>query len=102
TYIDDTPVGASSAQLETARHALDLLPYDFERIEVLEGPQGTLYGANAMGGLLKYVTRKPDLDNVTVRVGTDFKENSNASAAGWNARGAINLPVAEGRAALRV
>ena len=38
TYIDDTPVGTSSAQLPTTRRALDLLPYDLERVEVLEGP----------------------------------------------------------------
>jgi len=102
TYIDDTPVGTSSDQLPTARRALDLLPYDFERIEVLEGPQGTLYGANAMGGLVKYVTRKPDLDRATARVGVDFKENDNATAAGWNARGSMNLPIVTGKAALRV
>lgn len=40
---------------------LDLLPYDVGRVEVLRGPQGTLYGAGAMGGLLKYVTRDPDV-----------------------------------------
>ena len=102
TYIDDTPIGASSSQVPTTRRALDLLPYDFERIEVLEGPQGTLYGANAMGGLVKFVTRKPDLDRVTARTGVDFKENDHASAAGWNARGSINLPIVTGKAALRV
>jgi iron complex outermembrane receptor protein len=102
TYIDDTPVGASSAMPDPARRALDLLPYDFERIEVLEGPQGTLYGANAMGGLLKYVTRKPNLDRVTAQIGADFKENGTASAGGWNAHGSINLPIAAGTAGLRV
>jgi len=100
-YIDDTPVGASSAFLQTSRHALDLPPYDFERLEVLEGPQGTLYGANTMGGLIKYVTRKPDLNNVTARVGVDFRENGDASQAGWSAHNSVNLPIATGRAAVR-
>ena len=100
-YIDDTPVGASSAFLQTSRHALDLPPYDFEQFEVLEGPQGTLYGANNMGGLIKYVTRKPDLNNVTARVGVDFRENGDASQAGWSVHNSVNLPIATGRAALR-
>jgi len=101
TYIDDTPVGASSAQLPTTRRALDLLPYDFERIEVVEGPQGTLYGANTMGGLLKYVTRKPDLESVSARVGVDLLGNGNASAVGWSLRNSVNLPLRRGRSALR-
>ena len=87
TYIDDSPVGASYPQLSSTRRALDLQPYDVDRIEVLEGPQGTLYGANTMGGLLKYVTRRPELDATTVRVGGDFKENGDAAGVGWNAHG---------------
>ena len=102
TYIDDTPVGGSSDVQPTTRRALELLPYDFERIEVLEGPQGTLYGANAMGGLVKYVTLKPDPESVSARVGADFKENDNASEAGWNARGSLNLPIAADKAAIRL
>lgn len=102
TYIDDTPISASSAQQPTMRRALDLLPYDFERVEVLKGPQGTLYGANAMGGLIKYVTVAPDLRNVTARIGVDLKENDNASEAGWNARASLNMPIAADKAALRV
>jgi outer membrane receptor protein involved in Fe transport len=99
TYIDDTPVGSSFAWLQTSNHALDLLPYDFERIEVLNGPQGTLYGANTMGGLLKYVTRQPDLDNVTGRVGAGLKENQDGSEFGWNGRASVNVPIVVGKAA---
>ncbi len=102
TYIDDTPVGASSAPQVSIRHALDLLPYDLERIEVLEGPQGTLYGANTMGGLVKYVTREPDLEGFAGWVGADLDENAHASAVGWNAHGALNVPIVTGKAAVRV
>lgn len=102
TYINDTPVGGSSAWQPAARFALDLLPYDLERLEVLEGPQGTLYGANTMGGLLKYVMRKPDLDDAVVRVGADLNENGNLSATGGDVRGSVNLPIVPGRAALRL
>lgn len=101
TYIDNSPVGASYPQVSSVRRALDLQPYDIERVEVLEGPQGTLYGANTMGGLLKYVMHRPELDVTTVRVGADFKENTTASAAGWSGHGSLNLPIVSGQSALR-
>ena len=50
-YVDDVPVGSSSIYAGGGSGGIDLLPYDVERIEVLEGPQGTLYGASALGGL---------------------------------------------------
>ena len=62
TYLDDAPVGSSSLYARSAVFALDLLPYDIQRIEILRGPQGTLYGASSIGGLLKYVTVTPSLD----------------------------------------
>ncbi len=102
TYIDDTPVSSSSDQQPTMRRALDLLPYDFERVEVLEGPQGTLYGANAMGGLVKYITRKPDLESLSALIGADWKENEVGSEAGWSARGNLNAPIVPGKVAVRV
>src|SRR5690606_21577458 len=72
TYIDDQPTGASAGGFGGARggtYTLDLMPYDVAEIEVLRGPQGTLYGANAMGGILKYSLKRPDLARTEFQVG---------------------------------
>ena len=82
TYIDDAPVGSSSAYGGGVAFQLDLLPYDVQRLEVLRGPQGTLYGASSMGGLLKYVLTTPSLDEFHVNVGGDVFGMSNAGEVG--------------------
>ena len=60
TYIDEVSVGSSTAYAAGSTTALDMALLDLNHIELLRGPQGTLYGAGAMGGLLKYVTNEPD------------------------------------------
>src|SRR5882724_2004715 len=60
-YIDESPFGSSSALLNGAILSGDFDTWDLQRIEVLRGPQGTLYGANSEGGLLKFVTTAPVL-----------------------------------------
>jgi len=89
-YIDDTPVGSVNLKL-----------FDIDRIEVLKGPQGTLYGARAMGGLIKVVTRKADPSKFEATGGIEL---SNTKGGGFNYRGdaAINLPVVADQLALRV
>ena len=65
-YVDDVYLNRTfGAMLEL---------YDVERIEILKGPQGHLYGRNTIGGAIKYVTRKPDNEtrgSVSVKTGTD-------------------------------
>ena len=92
--IDDVPFG-SSTSLGGGFVAPDIDPSDLSRIEVLRGPQGTLYGVSSMGGLLKYVTIDPSFDAVSGRlqVGTDTIYN--AANLGYSLRGSINLPVTD-------
>jgi outer membrane receptor protein involved in Fe transport len=92
-YVDDVPVGSSSIYAGGGSSGIDLLPYDVERIEVLEGPQGTLYGASALGGLLKYVTRDPDLQRTQFRVGLDASGVYNGTKVGYGGRASINAPL---------
>lgn len=100
TYIDETPFGSSTALVNGAALALDFDPFDIERIEVLRGPQGTLYGANAMAGLIKFVTRDPDFEDFELRVrGTG--ESTEDGEESWAMRASANIPLG-GQAGLRV
>ena len=70
--------------------------FDLERVEVLRGPQGTLYGRNATGGAVNAIAAKPSLDGIEGRVSADFGDYS---ALVFN--GAINFPLGE-KAAVRI
>ena len=72
TYVDETPIGSNNLYQQATLYTLDLLPYDVDRVEVLRGPQGTLYGAGAMGGLIKYVDEE---------AGPDARPNSASASA---------------------
>jgi outer membrane receptor protein involved in Fe transport len=92
SYIDDTPIGSTSFHNRGSLYSLDLLPYDVQQIEVLEGPQGTLYGANALGGIVRYVTTQPSLTTFGARVGGDV-ESIDGGGVGGGARAMINAPL---------
>lgn len=95
TYIDETPLGSSNNFARATVFALDLMPYDIERVEVLRGPQGTLYGAGAMGGLLKYVMRDPSTEALEFRAGIEGFDISGADDLGWGARAGVNVPLSD-------
>lgn len=66
-YLDETPFGSSSGLANGAILAGDFDTFDLARVEVLRGPQGALYGASSLGGLVKFVTNAPDLDGFALR-----------------------------------
>lgn len=100
TYVDDAPVGSSSLYARASAFALDLLPYDIERIEVLRGPQGTLYGASSIGGLLKYVTVTPSVTDFSGKAGGEVFGIRHAGEAGYAGQAMVNVPLVTDRLGL--
>jgi iron complex outermembrane receptor protein len=99
-YVDDVPYGSSTAFANGAQLGLDVGLFDLDRIEVLRGPQGTLYGASALGGVVKYVSKRPD----AATFGVDSQLGVSDTASGgvsYNVSAAANLPVITERVAVR-
>ncbi len=92
-YLDD-----QSGQLPGRN--LDVYAADIERIEVLEGPQGTLFGAGAQAGVLRYITNKPKLDVTegSVNAGYAYTSGGNPSS---NVDATLNLPLIPDTLAVR-
>ncbi|MEG3176214.1 TonB-dependent receptor [Sphingomonas sp. RB3P16] len=92
-YLDDTPI---SVQGQTP----DLKVYDLDRVEILRGPQGTLFGAGSMAGTIRFVTAKPNLTKAfgTAEAGVATTDHG---AASYNLRGMLNLPLVSDTLAVR-
>jgi len=98
-YVDEAPVGSVNAYTGGSAITPDLDPSDLAQIEVLKGPQGTLYGAGAVGGLLKFATSQPDFDRVEGRASAGVTTVKGGDV-GYSARGMINIPLAPGQLVL--
>ena len=92
-YVDEQPV-------TTIRGAIDLHPYDIQRVEALAGPQGTLYGASSQAGTIRIITNKPDASGFAAGYGLELNSISDGGT-GHVAEGFINLPMGE-NAAIRL
>lgn len=99
-YVGEAPIGSVNAYSGGSNTTLDLDPSDLAQIEVLKGPQGTLYGANAMGGLVKYVTADPDYNDITGRASASVS-TVEKGGTGYGFRGAINVPIVTDTIAIR-
>ncbi len=80
---------------------LDMYAADLERIEVLTGPQGTLFGAGAQAGVLRYITNKPVFDETSVQLKAGYSSTSGGDD-GYNFEAVLNMPLAEDKLALRL
>ena len=95
-YLDSVPFGLVRSAVEP-----DANTYDLNRIEVLRGPQGTLYGASALNGVVRVLTNDADLNDFDFKGRTGL---SSTESGGGNWRGdmAVNLPIVEGKLAARL
>ncbi len=93
-YLDDTPFGSSTSQTNGATLAGDFDTFDVERLEVLRGPQGTLYGANSLGGVVKYVTVAPKLGEWQAR-GQAGIETVKGGDLGYSGNAVLNVPIGD-------
>ncbi len=100
TYVDETPFGSSTSLVNAGVLALDLDPFDVQRIEVLRGPQGTLYGASTLGGIIKFVTTAPSPDAFEARARASAEQTQDGDPS-YALRAVMNAPLGD-RAALRV
>ena len=83
TYVGETPV------------YYNLRLTDIDRVEVLRGPQGTLYGAGSLGGTLRIMPNKPDADDVALRLNTSVSSTQDADDPNYNYDAMVNVPLGE-------
>ncbi|MFQ3179164.1 MAG: iron complex outermembrane receptor protein [Pseudoalteromonas tetraodonis] len=89
TYINEIPV------------SVDMRLVDVERVEVLIGPQGTLYGAGTLGGAIRYMLKEPELDFISGEVFGDVFQTQESDLVGGEAGFIFNLPLIEDKLAVR-
>jgi len=95
-YLDEVSVNSDATQ-----RTLDVPLLDIQRVEVLRGPQGTLYGAGSIGGTIRFVSNSPDLDEVGGSLGVGFSSIDDGSN-GNEINGVVNLPLIEDKLAIRI
>ena len=83
TYVGDTPLYAN------------FLLKDIERVEVLRGPQGTLYGSGSLGGNVRYVMAQPKLGELSGSIGGSVSKVDGADSEGWAGDMTLNLPIGD-------
>jgi iron complex outermembrane recepter protein len=100
-YLDDVPFTASGSLSLGSFVIPDVDLADIQSVEVLKGPQGTLYGASSLGGLVRIQTKRPDLSGFSGSAsltGTTIDDGSD----GYGVRASVNLPLMQDRLALRL
>ena len=83
TYVNETPL------------YVNLRLTDIERVEVLRGPQGTLYGSGSMGGTMRFIQAKPSMEGFESEVSADISQTKNGDGINHSAEAMFNIPVSD-------
>ena len=94
-YLDSVPFGFVRQGFVPDSNA-----YDLERVEILRGPQGTLYGVSALNGVVRVLTAEPDLDTFALKMRA-LGSSTRTGGEGYRGDGAINVPLVSGKLAVR-
>lgn len=94
-YLDSIPFGLVKSAI-----APDSAAYDLSRVEVLRGPQGTLYGANALNGVVRVLTADADLNQFELKARTSGSDTKDGGAS-YRVDSALNVPIVEGKLGAR-
>ncbi|NIB44649.1 TonB-dependent receptor [Pseudomaricurvus alkylphenolicus] len=95
-YLDDLPYTEIDGNITP-----DLNPYDLNRVEVLRGPQGTLFGAGSQGGVVRVITQDPVMNEFSGKVSAGYSSTKGADDS-HKIQGAINIPLIDDKLAMRV
>lgn len=87
-YIDDVPVVSDPVA------SPDIKTFDIERVEVLRGPQGTLFGESALGGVIRILSKQPNLSKFEARTEVTYL-STEIGDPGYNFDGVVNIPIVE-------
>jgi outer membrane receptor protein involved in Fe transport len=93
-YVADVPFGSSSGLANGAVLSGDFDTFDLARVEVLRGPQGTLYGASSLGGVMKYVPNPANMAKFEAKLQGSVESVKDADP-GYALTGAINMPLGD-------
>jgi len=85
TTLNDFPIGEGME---------NIMLVDMDRVEVLKGPQGTLYGKSSMGGTIRYITKKPNTDSLTAGIET-MVSSTELGGLNYGLEGHVNLPITD-------
>ncbi len=99
-YFGETLV--SGENIAVSSGSGDLRMVDVDRVEVLKGPQGTLYGADSMGGIVRILPNRPNLEQFEAEVGAQYSNTSEYGNNNYQMQGILNVPLVEDQLALRV
>jgi iron complex outermembrane recepter protein len=100
-YLDEVPLSAPASE-QLGKVIIDPNLYDLDRVEVLHGPQGTLYGSSSMGGTVRLIPAAPELGSFDASGETTVSDTGSGGSINFAQNGMVNLPLVGSTLALRL